>query len=108
MTSSSFWIRVPKTRLSEGVSILHGARRRLDGLSFRRLCADTVGVSSQLELVSRHVSRLRAIRQQYLAADVGHSPCRGSHASGDVPSARDLQLLPQRVVPMGKGSPPES
>src|SRR6266850_3453149 len=90
-----------RSRPTNCVSDIHGAWRRLDGLSLRRLFTDTFRVSGRLGLVPQHLSRIRLIREQHLETYVGDSTCRRPEASGDSPSARDFQVFAMRVVPMG-------
>ena len=55
---------------ARGVQALHGAGRRVDGISFRWLRADAVGLPAGLGLVPQRVPRCGVVREQHVAADV--------------------------------------
>src|SRR5216683_7650404 len=91
-----------RSRTTSCVSIVHGTWRSVDGISFRRLRADAFRVSRKLGLVPLHIPRLRLIREQHVATNVGDSTRRRPQASGDSQFARDFQIVAERVVSMGK------
>src|SRR6266550_9595364 len=59
-----------RSRPTRRVSDVHGAWRRMDGVSLRGLCPDTLSIPGELGLVSQHISRRGIVREQHLETDV--------------------------------------
>jgi len=78
------------------------------GFHFAGFALTPSAVPANWDWYHNNISRLGILCQQHLATDVGDSSCRRPHASGDVPSPRDISVVAERVVPMGKRSQAES
>src|ERR1051325_7093699 len=84
----------PRRSHSAGrVSDVHGAWRRLDGISFRRLRIDAVRLSGELGLVPQHIPRRWLLREQHVAAHGRRAARRRSRAPGHAPSAAYVHVV---------------